>query len=163
MTRFGSRYVLNIRNVMEEDYGNYTCKAQNNLGTASTYIILTGVPTEPEIMSGTVSSYKDQYKLTWKVTSYFRVVDHRVDVRMRMEKSVGLNKTSQWFTYSHLTVNHFSGDSVFYESFTLDNLQPNTNYETRVWTRNSHGWSKPSRLFHFSTARIDSQPKERAS
>ena len=42
MTRFGSRYVLNIRNVMEEDYGNYTCKAQNNLGTASTYIILTG-------------------------------------------------------------------------------------------------------------------------
>ena len=34
---------LSIRGVEEEDYGNYTCSASNNLGTTTHNILLTGI------------------------------------------------------------------------------------------------------------------------
>jgi len=159
MTRFGSRYVLTITNVQDEDYGNYTCKAENTIGTHKNYILLSGTPTPPVILSSRISVHRDSYKLSWKVTSYFPIVDHRVDIKLLTLSE----NSSSWFTYSNLQPNHFSGDSVFFESFALDNLQTSTMYQARVWSRNYKGWSKPSENFTFSTASIDTEPKERAS
>jgi hypothetical protein len=33
---------LSIRNVKNEDFGNYSCKAENNLGKARAYISISG-------------------------------------------------------------------------------------------------------------------------
>lgn len=156
MTRFGSRYVLTISSVQEEDYGNYTCKAENGLGSDSTFTVLSGTATQPAILSSSMSGHKDRYTLSWRVTSYFPIVDHRVDIKLK-------NSSSKWFTYSIEQPSHHSRNSVFYQSFPLDNLKPSTSYQAKVWTRNSKGWSKPSSSFQFSTALVDSQPMESAS
>ena len=38
-------HVLTIPSMSDSDYGNYSCVAKNNLGTATDHIFLSGIPT----------------------------------------------------------------------------------------------------------------------
>jgi len=70
-------YVLTIRDIREEDFGNYTCHATNSLGLDKHEIVVSGKPLPPTILPG-VSTSKTEYKLRWKVESAFPVREHNI-------------------------------------------------------------------------------------
>lgn len=65
----GSRHTLIIRKVHPQDFGNYSCVAENPLGKARKIVQLTGKPNTAIFRSAAVSQYKDRYLYSY-TTSY---------------------------------------------------------------------------------------------
>lgn len=57
----GSRHTLIIRKVHPQDFGNYSCVAENPLGKTRKTVQLTGKPNTAIFRSAPVSQYKDRY------------------------------------------------------------------------------------------------------
>ena len=55
-------FILTIRNIREEDFGNYTCHATNSLGFDKHEIVVSGKPLPPTILPNKGSS-KTEYTL----------------------------------------------------------------------------------------------------
>jgi len=70
-------FILTIRNIREEDFGNYTCHATNSLGFDKHEIVVSGKPLPPTILPNKGSS-KTEYTLRWKVDSAFPVREHNI-------------------------------------------------------------------------------------
>lgn len=60
MENRGSRHTLIIRKVHQQDFGNYSCVAENPLGKARKTVQLTGKPNTAIFRSPPVSQYKDR-------------------------------------------------------------------------------------------------------
>ncbi|KAJ8042898.1 Lachesin [Holothuria leucospilota] len=54
-----------LRVIPDIDYGNYTCRATNMLGSTEGYINLNGLPTDPKIVSKNFSHHRNSYTLEW--------------------------------------------------------------------------------------------------
>lgn len=61
MEKRGSRHTLLIRNVHLQDFGNYTCVAENPLGKVRKTILLTGKPKTVIFHSPPISQWGDKY------------------------------------------------------------------------------------------------------
>ena len=82
METYGDRHVLLLKNVRETDFGNYSCMAHNSLGREKGSISLSGRPHAAKIISPSLSSYKDQYNLTWTVNSFLVIEEYRILYRL---------------------------------------------------------------------------------
>lgn len=60
MERRGSRHTLLIRKVHSQDFGNYTCLAENKLGKNRKIILLTGKPKMVVFQSPPISQWGDK-------------------------------------------------------------------------------------------------------
>jgi Immunoglobulin I-set domain len=60
MENRGSRHTLIIRKVHQQDFGNYSCNAENQLGKSKKYLMLSGKPNTAIFRSAPVSQYKDR-------------------------------------------------------------------------------------------------------
>ncbi|XP_050067156.1 neural cell adhesion molecule 2-like isoform X2 [Anopheles maculipalpis] len=78
----GNKYSLVIRNVTYSDIGNYTCQASNALGKDRGTLSLSGLPTLCYFDSPTLSSYRDQYNISWTVQSYSPIREYRLFFRL---------------------------------------------------------------------------------
>uniref|UniRef100_A0A182QVL7 Ig-like domain-containing protein n=1 Tax=Anopheles farauti TaxID=69004 RepID=A0A182QVL7_9DIPT len=78
----GNKYSLVIRNVTYTDIGNYTCQASNALGKDRGTLSLSGLPTLCYFDSPTLSSYRDQYNISWTVQSYSPIREYRLFFRL---------------------------------------------------------------------------------
>ena len=72
------QFVLTIRNIREEDYGNYTCVATNSLGAAREEITVSGRPLAPSLGPGERGNTRREYILRWRVHSAFPVREHNI-------------------------------------------------------------------------------------
>uniref|UniRef100_A0A8D8IEM5 Limbic system-associated membrane protein n=3 Tax=Culex pipiens TaxID=7175 RepID=A0A8D8IEM5_CULPI len=79
----GNKHSLIIRNVTYLDLGNYTCQASNSLGKDRGSLSLSGLPTICYFDSPTLSSYRDQYNISWTVQSYSPIREYRLFYRMQ--------------------------------------------------------------------------------
>ncbi|XP_055592003.1 lachesin-like isoform X2 [Uranotaenia lowii] len=79
----GNRHSLIIRNVTLLDIGNYTCQASNTLGKDRGALSLSGLPTTCSFDSPTLSSYRDQYNISWTVQSYSPIREYRLFYRLQ--------------------------------------------------------------------------------
>lgn len=70
-------FVLTIRDIREEDFGNYTCHATNSLGLDKHEIVVSGKPLPPTILPG-VGTSKTEFRLRWSVHSAFPVQEHNI-------------------------------------------------------------------------------------
>lgn len=61
MENRGSRHTLIIRKVHPQDFGNYSCNAENQLGKSKKYLMLSGKPNTAIFRSAPVSQYKDRF------------------------------------------------------------------------------------------------------
>ena len=59
-----------------------TLQCRHISSSATSSWILSGAPTVPEILSSRTSGHRDKYELSWRLTSYFPMVDNRVDIRI---------------------------------------------------------------------------------
>ena len=72
------QFVLTIRNIREEDYGNYTCVATNSLGAARREVTVSGRPLPPSLVPGARGNSRTEYIVRWRVNSAFPVREHNI-------------------------------------------------------------------------------------
>ncbi|XP_055850770.1 immunoglobulin superfamily member 10 isoform X2 [Episyrphus balteatus] len=81
MENRGSRHTLIIRKVHPQDFGNYSCVAENQLGKSRKTLQLSGKPNVAVFNSPQISQYKDRYNISWTVDSYSPVEEFKLSFR----------------------------------------------------------------------------------
>ncbi|XP_047737946.1 uncharacterized protein LOC108674136 [Hyalella azteca] len=90
-------HALTINSVTEADLGNYTCSARNEHGREEKTIVLTGIPTKPEITSSEFGDRRNEYELLWRTESFSKILQYRIRYRKRQDESnPSANTDSSW-------------------------------------------------------------------
>lgn len=74
----GTRYSLTIRRVSSNDFGNYSCVGDNQLGKTKKTVTLTGRPRAAQFRSAPQSQWKDKYNITWTVDSFAQIEEYKL-------------------------------------------------------------------------------------
>lgn len=150
------RHTLTISQVQEEDFGDYSCIAENDRGQAQHTLRLTGLPKTPKMTSSPAGGEEDAYTITWETESYTPILQYR----LRYRKSRA-NMTSQdpggWddrLYYPQPTEDIAMG-RLHHMSHAIERLEPATDYEASVAVENKFGWSDSSEIFQFFTRKED--------
>ncbi|KAI8130024.1 Protein CEPU-1 [Lucilia cuprina] len=162
MSSRGNRHTLTIRHIQQEDFGNYSCVADNTLGRSRKYMELSGRPGPAEFYSPKWGRSSDSYNLTWKIDSYPPLEEVRL-----LYRRVLMNDTFQhpgrWHDFI-LTPEHRSASEPLTHimSYTIKNLVPGAYYEAIVQAKNRYGWNEVSDIFQFIVASnsMDIPPEE---
>ncbi|XP_029726433.1 hemicentin-1 isoform X2 [Aedes albopictus] len=78
----GARHTLIIRKVHPQDFGNYSCIADNQLGKTRKTVTLTGKPKAAVFRSMPNSQWKDRYNISWVVDSHSPVEEFKLYYRL---------------------------------------------------------------------------------
>jgi len=168
MTRRNNRHTLILSSIKSgEDFGNYSCVAENSLGTFKKHIEVHGRPTPAVFRSEPEAGGQSSYELTWTVDSYSPIIEYRLLYRQIQpyhkfdDGHSFLHGGGDWTNViipgdatraSSLLFNHR-------KNYIVKDLRPDAEYECLVQARNKFGWSDASRIFHFFSGKT--QPKIR--
>ncbi|KAI9577039.1 hypothetical protein GQX74_014967 [Glossina fuscipes] len=162
MSSRGNRHTLTIRHIQQEDFGNYSCVADNSLGRSRKYMELSGRPGPAEFYSPKWGRLSDSYNLTWKIDSYPPLEEVRLLYR-RVLMNDTFQQPGRWHDFI-LTPEHrpASEPLTHIMSYTIKNLVPGAYYEAIVQAKNRYGWNEVSDIFQFIVASnsIDIPPEE---
>ena len=78
----GARHTLIIRKVHPQDFGNYSCIADNQLGKSRKTITLSGKPKAAQFRSMPNSQWKDKYNISWIVDSHSPIEEFKLYYRL---------------------------------------------------------------------------------
>eukprot|EP00096_Caligus_rogercresseyi_P011427 TRINITY_DN4490_c0_g1_i3.p1 TRINITY_DN4490_c0_g1~~TRINITY_DN4490_c0_g1_i3.p1 ORF type:complete len:490 (-),score=111.68 TRINITY_DN4490_c0_g1_i3:1234-2703(-) len=137
----GHKHTLTITNVTEADFGNYTCRAENQLGSASKNLEVSGKVGFAEFNSYPKGSEPNSYLIEWSAESFSELT--KFELRVREEGEVG------WTTYTVLPIRQ--GAFYYAGKDNLKGLKAATQYEATVAGENEYGWSRHGAPFHFAT------------
>ncbi|XP_071513616.1 protein amalgam-like isoform X4 [Panulirus ornatus] len=146
------RHTLTINKVREEDFGDYTCTAENTLGQTKNTLRLTGLPKIPRMTSSPAGGEKTSYTLTWETESYTPIIQYRLRYR-KLQHSVASQAPGLWVDGLHdpkPSEGNLTGP-IHHMSHALEMLEPATDYEATVDVENKFGWSNTSDIFQFYT------------
>ncbi|KAG7173917.1 amalgam-like 2 [Homarus americanus] len=155
------RHTLTISKVKEEDFGDYTCTAENARGQKANTLRLTGLPKTPKMTSSPAGGEKTSYTLTWETESYTPIAQYRLQYR-KFKPNVTTQAPGQWIDrlYSPKTSeNNFTGP-IHHMTHPIEMLEPATDYEATVAVENKFGWSGTSEVFQFYTRKGMAHPME---
>lgn len=158
------RHTLTIDNVLDKDFGEYTCEASNAYGAVSSALQLTGLPKKAKMTSSPNGGEKDLYTLSWTTESFSRPVQLRIKYR-KVESEEQMQDPNNWFSDSKLLTGEEgleleSKGQSHYMRHDIINLEPATDYEAIVLVENEFGWSSPSDAFKFHTRKEVSQEQQ---
>jgi len=152
-----NRHTLILRSIRSGvDFGNYSCVAENSLGTFKKHIEVHGRPTAAVFRSKPNTHQDQSYQLSWSVDSYTPIEEYRLLYRKikpyhgPIDSSFPLGE-GDWTNViipgdlSNLGFTHL-------RSYLISGLLPESEYECLVQARNRFGWSDASRLFTFFTS-----------
>lgn len=89
MENRGTRYTLKIHRVRSQDFGNYSCVAENQLGKHKKNVRLSGEPRAPTIRSNAQSQWRDKYNISWTVDSYAPIEEYKLYYKLLNSLSYG--------------------------------------------------------------------------
>lgn len=121
--------------------------ATNNLGDTSASIILTGAPSIPVIVEADSEAHSYSYDLTWDVVSSYLPLRHEVIYWAESKVSKG-ETDSPPRDSTKLQVQSIDTHT----SYSLNGLQPETEYMVCVRAYNKWGWSNLSKTYMFKTS-----------
>ncbi|XP_033165513.1 MAM domain-containing glycosylphosphatidylinositol anchor protein 1 isoform X1 [Drosophila mauritiana] len=152
MATRANRHMLTIRHIQQEDFGNYSCVADNSLGRSRKYMELSGRPGAAEFYSPKWGRSPDSYNLTWKIDSYPPLEEVRLLYR-RVQMNETYQQPGRWHDFI-LTPEHrpASEPLTHIMSYTIKNLHPGGYYEAIVQAKNRYGWNEVSDIFQFVVA-----------
>lgn len=138
----GHKHTLSIENVKKEDYGNYHCEAKNSLGSAKRKLEISGKAKAAKFSSDPAGKEVDTFNLEWSAKSFNPITEFELQYR-----------TGQEGSWTKLTITPDESKHPYHKSgkHYFTKLQGATNYQARVMSKNSEGWSKPSPIFAFAT------------
>jgi len=152
-----NRHTLILRSIRSGlDFGNYSCVAENSLGTFKKHIEVHGRPTAAVFRSKPNTHQDQSYQLAWSVDSYSPIEEYRLLYRKikpyhgPLDSSFPLGE-GDW---TNVIISGDLADPGFthMRTYLISNLLPDSEYECLVQARNRFGWSDASRLFTFYTS-----------
>ncbi|XP_035794906.1 netrin receptor DCC-like [Anopheles albimanus] len=156
MSSRGNRHTLTIRHVQQEDFGNYSCVADNSLGRSKKYMEVSGRPGPADFLSPPWSRSTDSFNLTWKVESYPPLQEVRLLYRKLMMNET-FQQPGRWNDVILTPTPRPPSEPLTHVmAFTLRGLQHSSVYEAIVQAKNRYGWNEVSDIFQFYTQRISS-------
>jgi len=154
----GERHSLLLHHLKITDFGNYSCLADNGLGSSKASILVSGRPEVVRVTSPHLSLSATEYSLTWQTVSLLAILDNSIKYRLYEQNRKGTVKRSNWTNIiPPLSRNErlrYDG-VIFKQTFPFYGLQPDSKYEVRVRAKNEEGWSEPGKSFIFTTPRFD--------
>ncbi|XP_037079019.1 uncharacterized protein LOC119100002 [Pollicipes pollicipes] len=155
----GTRHILTIRSVQQDDFDTYTCEASNRLGSMKGRMIVTdaavcvrpGVADRVRITSPPISTAPEDFDLSWEVESYSAIHEYKVAYRRSKFNSTVALPSQFKEVIVPTTGTEPVNDILHHQKITLRHLQPATTYDLYIQASNRHGWNAVSDMFHFST------------
>ncbi|KAM3726207.1 Lachesin [Dirofilaria immitis] len=128
-----SESILAIENIKEDNFGDYTCRVANNLGTKQKTIYVSGRPGPPHLnASGT--------RLSWSVYSVDPVIEYQILYRFSNDDT--------WQQFKSIRANKEERDGdIWSRSEDLIWLRPGLEYELQMKARNTLGWGSLARSY----------------
>ncbi|VDK41722.1 unnamed protein product [Anisakis simplex] len=128
-----SESILAIKNIKEDNFGDYSCRISNNLGTVEKTIHISGRPGPPTLsVSGN--------QLSWTVQSVDPIIEYQILYRFSHED------TWQQFKSIRAEKEEQNGNE-WSRSEQLVWLRPDTDYELQLKARNTLGWGSLARQY----------------
>ncbi|XP_039279718.1 protein CEPU-1 isoform X1 [Nilaparvata lugens] len=157
--RNNDKYSLIIRNVRKEDFGYFTCKAKNSVGTGQQTMHLSGIANPAVLKKTPHQTDEGSFTLVWQVDSYSAIYEYSLLFRIHS----GEGKSPNEWTKLVIPADTYSPGPLHSQSYTLTGLKASTIYEATVLSRNPFGWSRPSQILKFTTAGSDVNEDEKKS
>ncbi|XP_013143265.1 PREDICTED: igLON family member 5-like isoform X3 [Papilio polytes] len=150
MSARGNNHTLLIANVQPEDFGNYSCVADNSLGRARQHVEVSGRPGPARFTSPPVAR-RAAYTLAFTVDSYPPLDELRL-----LYRQLAFNESYQQPGRWHDVVlapppPPPAGALAHRVAHELRGLQPAAVYEAIVQAKNRYGWNEVSDIFQFHT------------
>ncbi|XP_028168507.1 lachesin-like [Ostrinia nubilalis] len=149
MSARGNNHTLHIANVQPEDFGNYSCVADNSLGRARQHVEVSGRPGPARFTSPPLARRARAYTLAFAVDSYPPLDELRL-----LYRQLAINESFQQPGRWHDVVIPApapAGALTHRVSHELRGLEPGAVYEAIVQAKNRYGWNEVSDIFQFHT------------
>jgi len=145
---------LTLHIVKEEDLGNYTCQASNDLGSTEKTIIVSGKPMKPSKITGNPEG-ANIYRLRWYVESAFTITEHKFVYKISTKVDDKLH-CQKYRDCIHKSIKGKNDTKEFniqeFMMVLMKNLKPNSKYIVKVQTINTFGRSEWSNPHTFTTS-----------
>ncbi|XP_074601048.1 lachesin-like [Brevipalpus obovatus] len=152
MKKVSSEYILPLSIESVNDFGIYTCKAENKYGSAEGSVEINGRPAKPQILNDdTQYLTSDAFNLRFRVISYSPVKE----VKMFTRSSENNGESFTEWNETSITI----PEDPTHErnvDIPLHNLQ-RIIHETKVVAINEYGASEPSDVYSISAGGLTSQ------
>jgi len=164
------RHTLVLRGLVNKnDFGNYSCVAENSLGTSKRHIEVHGRPTMAVFRNKPHQSGAHSFQLVWTTDSYSPIEEYRLlyrQIKPTNHPDDGFAAGSDWTNIIIPGESRIGGSSTqdaFHheKSFPLSDLIPEAEYECLVQAKNIYGWSEASRIHRFYTHYSTYEPAAR--
>ncbi|XP_048002689.1 lachesin-like [Leguminivora glycinivorella] len=149
MAARGNNHTLLIANVQPEDFGNYSCVADNSLGRARQHVEVSGRPGPARFTSPPLARAPRVYTLSFSVDSYPPLDELRLLYR-QLAINESFQQPGRWHDVV-LPAPAPAGSLTHHVSHELKALQPAAVYEAIVQAKNRYGWNEVSDIFQFHT------------
>lgn len=147
---------LTIRQMQQGDFGNYTCVAENKVGSGNQTVELT-VETDQLGIAGIVNfrndpygEFADHYELNFEVESFKPIIEYRLLIK---ERQGGSSMTNDENWKEVIIPANASTSSLYSQVYDITGLRPNAVYDIYMQARNYYGWNNRSGIFTFYTKR----------
>lgn len=154
------RHTLVLRGLAtKNDFGNYSCVAENSLGTSKRHIEVHGRPTMAVFRNKPHQAGAHSFQLVWTTDSYSPIEEYRLlyrQIKPTNHPDDGFAAGSDWTNIiipGESRMGGISSHDAFHheKSFPLSDLIPEAEYECLVQAKNVYGWSEASRIHRFYT------------
>ncbi|XP_018319177.1 hemicentin-1 [Agrilus planipennis] len=135
----GHSYILKISKTQKSDFGEYTCSAVNRVGKSEKNVQLTGTPSPARYFKGYEDREKKVPVLSWTIESNSPITEHVLQYRKVGDEKWNVVKPE---------VSNPEGNI-----YTIKQELPNLGqgqYEAKVRSRNTYGWSQWSETKNFN-------------
>ncbi|XP_033118307.1 neural cell adhesion molecule 2-like isoform X2 [Anneissia japonica] len=151
-----------ILQITSSHYGNYTCRATNEVGTTDAQVVLSGTPIMPTIVGSSVGEWPNRYLLRWRASRKGEESNgNTIPINGFIIKYQYIWDTGE----GQQVVKRISKDIVTFKSFVygyyIENLHPDWSYKITVTTFNDFGESDESIPMYFITAIQQTQEHRR--
>ncbi|XP_049884436.1 lachesin [Pectinophora gossypiella] len=149
MSARGNNHTLLIANVQPEDFGNYSCVADNSLGRARQHVEVSGRPGPARFTSPPLARRPHSYTLSFAVDSYPPLDELRL-----LYRQLAINESFQQPGRWHDVVIPApapAGSLTHKVAHELRGLEAGAVYEAIVQAKNRYGWNEVSDIFQFHT------------
>ncbi|XP_052745989.1 igLON family member 5 [Bicyclus anynana] len=145
----GNNHTLLIANVQPEDFGNYTCVADNSLGRARQHVEVSGRPGAARFTSPPLARARTAYTLAFAVDSYPPLDELRLLYR-QLAVNESFQQPGRWHDVV-IPAPEPAGSLTHRVTHELRGLDPGAMYEAIVQAKNRYGWNEVSDIFQFHT------------
>ncbi|XP_031767761.1 lachesin-like isoform X1 [Galleria mellonella] len=149
MSARGNNHTLLIANVQPEDFGNYSCVADNSLGRARQHVEVSGRPGPAVFTSPPLARRAASYLLAFAVDSYPPLDELRLLYR-QLAINESFQQPGRWHDVV-IPAPEPAGSLTHRVTHELRGLQPGAVYEAIVQAKNRYGWNEVSDIFQFHT------------